>query len=237
MGQKQSAQSGNVLLIVLIGIALFAALMFFISRAKSSDMGTAENAAMYAQQITSYAEKLHGAVQSVMLQNNCLATQVSFENPTAGGYANGANALCKVFDVNGGGMVYQAPPAQAIDTSSGSPLAGNYYFEGNACVTGAGTGPATANGAACSAANSEIIFVMPFVTQAVCAQIDQITMNTTTIPTVSADAFDGATKFTGTFAGTYTITTGSTTYPAGCFQSSGSAPGAGYHFYEVLVAR
>jgi len=243
MGQKQSEkydQAGNALLIVLIGIALFAALMFFLSRDKSSDSGSAENAAMYAQQITSYAEKIHGAVQSVLLQNNCLATQVSFENSTAAGYTNGANALCKIFDTNGGGMTYQVPPVQAVDnaaaTAASSALAGSYYFEGNACVLNAGTGPATANGAACSSGNAEILFVMPFVTQAVCAQINQITTNSTTIPTVSADAFNGG-KFTGTFAGTYTITTSGTTYPSACFQSSGSAPGTGYHFYAVLSAR
>ena len=76
---------------------------------------------------------------------------------------------------------------------------------------------------------------MPWVTEAVCAQIEEITHNTTTIPTVTADAFDG-TKFTGTFAGTYTI---ALPYSSGCFESAGNTnpPGTGYHFYEVLDAQ
>ena len=238
--KKSGAAAGNILLYVLIGIALFAALMFTITRENRYDVGAVENAALYAQQITSYADKVNGAVQNVMMQNGCLASQISFQNSTVAGYTNGALNKCMIFDTAGGGMAFQIPPAQAVDnaaaTAASSALAGNYYFEGNACVTNAGTGPETSNGAACSSSNSELLLIMPWVTQAVCAQIDQITMNTTTIPTVSAATFDG-TKFTGTFAGTYTITTSGTTYPSGCYQSSSSPPGTGYHFYSVLLPR
>src|SRR3954463_559580 len=90
-------QAGNVLLYVLIGIALFAALMFAISRNNRYDTGTVEHAALDAQQIVSYAEKIRNAVEVVMQQNNCLATQVSFENSTVGGYTNGSNNLCQIF--------------------------------------------------------------------------------------------------------------------------------------------
>jgi hypothetical protein len=227
-----------MLLIVLIGIALFAALSFAITRNNRYDTGASENAAIQAQQITSYAEKINGAVQNIMLQNHCLASQISFANSTVAGYTNGANTSCQVFDQTGagGGMIFQTPPPPAIDTASattaGSALAGNYLFEGNLCVSDSGTGPPNA---ACSASNAELIFIMPWVTQAVCAQIDWIAMKSTTIPTVSAATFDG-TKFTGTFAGTYTITTSGTTFPSGCYQSSSSPPGTGYHFYEVLIA-
>ncbi|MBU6476090.1 MAG: hypothetical protein KGL10_04860 [Alphaproteobacteria bacterium] len=247
MRKKTSAPqnaAGNILLYVLIGIALFAAFMFMITRGDQGSIDTSERAAMDAQQITSYAQKVYGAVQSVMLQNDCRASQVDFTNSQISGYNGSGIAKCQVFGIDGGGMEKMAsPPAEAVDTAAaaaaGSGLAGSYIFEGNVCVNNAGTGP-TDNGAgpACDSTHSEIIMIMPWVTQEVCAQIDQITMNTTTIPTVSANTFDG-TKFTGTLAGTYTIATGSKTYAAGCFESTGqtSPPGTGYHFYEVLEAQ
>ena len=243
--QRRNGAAGNMLLLVLIGIALFAALMFVITRENRYDVGATEDAALYAQQITSYAEKINGAVQNVMMQNHCLASQISLANATVSGYTNGANTSCMIFDQTGagGGMNFQSPPPQAVDNVSfaaaGSPAAtqaGKYLFEGNVCVTHSGTG--------CSASVSELVLVMPWVTKSVCAAIDWITMKSTTIPTIATTTFDG-TKFTGTYTNTYTITTnvptynpsGTTTYPNGCYyQSTGSDPGTGYHFYYVLVA-
>lgn len=229
MKSKYHSTSGNILLYVLIGIVLFAALMFVLTRENRYDTGSTENAALNAQQITSYAEKVNSTVQNLIMQNHCLPTKISFENSIVSGYTNGANKNCQIFDQTGkgGGLTFETPPAAAIDTAAataaGSSLGGNYAFEGNVVVTNAGT------------SDGSLIFVMPFVTQAVCAQINQITSGSTTIPTVSADAFDG-TKFTGTFAATFTLTTSGTTGTSGCFQSASYKPGAGYHFYSVLVA-
>lgn len=232
--RKNSSVSGNILLIVLICIALFAALMFAITKNNRYDTGASENAAIQAQQITSYADKINSTVQNLMVQNHCLISQISF--------TKGASGSCQVFDQSGvgGGMVFQAPPTDAVDTVSfaaaGSPAAtqaGTYLFEGNVCVTNAGT--------SCTSSGSALLFIMPWVTQAVCAQIDWITMKSTSIPTVAAATFNG-TAFTGTFATTYTITTSDpsmtnwTTAPSGCYYSTSSPPGTGYHFYEVLQA-
>jgi hypothetical protein len=225
---KNHPASGNILLIILIAIGLFAALMFAISRNDRYDANGTEHAALDAQQITSYADKINAAVQTDMMQNGSLVSQVNLQNTTVGGYNNGSANKCMVFDPEGGVLTYQAPPAEAVDTAAASAasstLGGKYAFEGNVIVTNAGTTAA------------DLIIVMPFVTEKVCEQINQITSNTTAIPTVSADAFDG-TKFIGSFANTFTLTTSTTTGSSGCFQSSGSKPGAGYHFYEVLVAQ
>lgn len=231
-----SGQSGNVLFFILIGIALFAALMFTLTRGKSPDLGAAENDALVAQEIASYADKINSAVQNIMLQNGCSETQISFENSTVAGYTNAAAAAkCKIFDTAGGGMAFATPPAKAVDsnsaTAASSTLAGNYFFSGNICVDGVATGTG-----ACAAGNAELVLVLPWVTEAICEQLDQIALNTTSIPADAGTSFDG-TKFTGTFAGSYTI--GLTGNPhSGCYQSSSSSPpGAGYHYYQVLIAR
>ena len=232
MKAKSRKTAGSVLWIVLICIALFAALIFVMTRSNKYDTGSSEKAALDAQQITSYADKINGTVQTLMSQNHCLASQISFANPTMSGYTNGANPLCQVFAQTGGGggMSFQTPPAEAVDnaaaTAASSTLAGNYIFEGNVCVTNAGT--------SCTSGGTALVFFMPWVTEEVCAQINQITSNSTTIPTVADPAFNG-TKFTGTFAGTYTITTSGTTNTSGCFHTT-TTPGTGYHYYSVLVA-
>jgi hypothetical protein len=236
--RKNKAEAGNAILIVLIAIALFVALIFFLSKSSSYTRGETEFAALRAQEITTYAEKVGNAVQSMMMTNGCLAAQISFEN--AGDYINASSGnLCKVFHTNGGGMKFLTPPAESIDTAAaaaaGSALAGNYYFEGNACVTGMGTGPAAS---ACSATTAELLIILPWVKEDVCRQINQIAMNSTDIPSVSAATFNGA-KFTGTYAGSYTITTSGTTQRSGCYSSTAQASpaGTGYHYYAVLLAQ
>jgi len=230
MTTKSRNTSGNMLLIVLIGIALFAALSFVITRENHYDTGSSENATLQAQLITSYAEKINGTVQNLMLQNHCLLSQISFTSSAS---------KCAIFDQTGvgGGVAAQTPPTAAVDTVSfaaaGSPSAtqaGTYIFEGNLCVTNTGT--------ACGAGGgSALVFIMPWVTKAVCAQINQITANSTTIPTIATQTFDG-TAFTGSFAGaaSNTITTTGTTNTSGCFYSTFSTPGTGYHYYSVLQA-
>lgn len=240
--RKNSAVSGNMLLIVLIGIALFAALMFALTRNNKYDTGASENAAIQAQEITSYADKINDAVQNVMMQNHCLVSQLSFHYLVGDGYGNAsAPTNCMIFDPAGGGLIYQPPPAQTVDTASaaaaGSTLAGDYLF-GDACVDNVGTGPTDdGTGPACTNQNTELLFFMPFVTQSVCSQINWITMKSTTIPVVNNQTISGG-KFQGTFFGNQQIKTGSTTYPSGCYQSTNAlGPGPGYQFYEVLVPR
>lgn len=213
---------GNALFIVLIAVALFGAFVFAMSRPPSVDLATPAQNAMYAQDIYSYAEKISGAVQSVMLQNNCRDTQVSFENSTVNGYANGTNDACKVFDTAGGGRKFDAPPSQAVDTAAatdaGSSLAGNYFFSGNIVVDGAGT------------SEPDLVFVMPWVTLAACQALNRISTKSPTIPTDAGTSF-GGTKFQGTYASTHTLDTG-TGLMSGCYSGS-----SGYHFYYVLLAR
>jgi len=221
MNSKSRNSSGNMLILILVGIALFAALAMAITRNNRYDNGSTEEAALNAQLITSYAEKVSGTVQTLMTQNRCLSSQI--------GFTNGSTGLCQVFDQTGagGGLPYQSPPAAAVDTAAataaGSSLGGSYYYEGNVAVTNAGS------------SSADLVFVMAFVTQAVCAQINQITSNSTTIPNVAADAFDG-TPYAGSFSTAYTLTTTGTTNSSGCFKSTGSKPGTGYHYYSVLLA-
>lgn len=215
--------TGNALLFVLIAVALFSALVFTMTRGnRTHGMNTEENAALQAQQVASYAAKLSHAVETVMLQNGCLQSEVSFENNIVSGYDNGAVAKCKVFDPAGGAMVFDTPPAPAVDTAAatdaGSSLAGRYFIAGNIAVNNAGT------------SSADLVFVMPWVTEIVCKALNQLTKNDSSIPADAGTSFDD-TKFQGVYAEDFTLDTG-TGLQNGCYSGSG-----GYHFYYVLLAR
>lgn len=86
---KTSSQSGNVLIYTLIGIVLFAAVMFSISKNNDDSSGLAlkGNAKLEAQQILDYSRKVESGVQK-LLAKGCSESQISFENSLVTGYAN-----------------------------------------------------------------------------------------------------------------------------------------------------
>lgn len=229
---RLKTQSGNALFFVLIGIALFAALSFTVVRmSRSTSKMSTQDARLSAQQLLSFAEHMAGAVQGVMLQNGCTLSQVSFENSSVGGYLNAsAPDKCKVFDAAGGGRTYLDPPPEAIDPGASDPLAGTYYFTGNTCVDGQGSG-SIGSCASDGVANEELLLIVPFVTGETCDAVNQILKRPNT-PTDAGSSFSG-TKFTGSLNDGFAL---SATYPSGCYHSSGGAPAAGYHFYYVLQA-
>lgn len=229
-------QSGNVMLYVLIGIVLFAALGYTFSRtSRPAGKVSMEDARFAAQEIIVYAEKVNAAVQSVMMQNSCLASQIN------------TVARCSVYDLAGGGVVLQTPPVVARDTAAAAAaiptfpqaaaLVGNYIIVGNVCVDGVGQG-AYAACATDSLPNEELLFIMPWVKADVCTQINKILGNTAAILQDEGGGFD-ETLFSGTFADGFALGgVGFTTYPTGCYQSNAiSSPGEGYHFYHTLLAR
>lgn len=239
------------MLFVLLGIVLFAALTYTFSRTnRTAAKISFEDAQLNAQKILSYAEKLNGAVQTISLQNSCLASQISFENTTIAGYANAtspANKKCHVFDSAGGGMTYEAPPAVALDTAAAAlaltvpfpagNLVGQYVFAGDVCLDGVSTGP-LATCATDGLQNEELLLILPWVSLEVCTVINQILGNTAAIMQDSGGGFD-STKFTGTYADGFALgNAGFTTYPIGCYKSTNAgSPGAGYHFYYTLISR
>jgi hypothetical protein len=76
-------QSGNVLFLILIAVALFAALAFVIMQ---SNRGTAKGTAsdqdtLEAAQILQYASEVRQAVTRLRIINNCQLTEFDFTNP------------------------------------------------------------------------------------------------------------------------------------------------------------
>lgn len=222
-GAKGLSESGNVLFIILIGVALFAALSFMFTRSNSGGAGnvvSSQQASILAREVIGYADQIDQAVNALMAQG-VAETDICFytgANNAAYNHAGCANDLNKVFGAKG--MPYQAPP-------QGSS-ASEWYFTGRSIVTGVGTDA------------PELIVLLMNIPQGLCTAInDSLNRNFATIET-GVGSFNTSPRFDGTYTvgsgqnediSSAAALQGKTSY---CFQESGNGQ---YHFMRVLHAR
>ncbi len=103
------AARGSVFVYILVGTALFAALMFTLSRSSSNStslIGKGQ-AKLYSNRIADYTRSVDMAVEKLQLRG-CSISQISYETPD--GANINANApsdkSCNVFHIKGGGVIY-----------------------------------------------------------------------------------------------------------------------------------
>jgi len=246
--RQRHSESGNVLFIILIGIVLFGALTFSVTRgSRDSGSTSKESAALAAADIMGYGARLENAVNTVMI-GGTPDNKISFENSTISGYTNASAATKdKIFDAAGGGVLYEAPRADWLDSAnSASVFYGQWYFPANVCVPNLGTGSTTCNSDTLTT-TEDIVVILPYIKQEVCEAINR----KVGIPSCSGSVCANAakvwptanTKFTGTFADDVAIhdSTGAGTdgFGTGCVRGNGTAPwtSTSYYFYKVLSAR
>ena len=150
MPQNNNSQSGNVFLIILISIVLFAALLYSFTRSSQTGTGnlSAQQAKIAAQEILNYARLVEGAVNRVR-QNGCSESDISFSNPEKWGagtesdyqHSPVSEDKCKIFSPEGGNLGWMTPNESWYDqaiTSCCGPR-GLWHFGGNNRVIGLGT--------------------------------------------------------------------------------------------------
>ena len=218
-------ECGNVFMFILLGVILFAALAFVMSRGFRSDTTTAmsqRQAELLAVDILSYGQRLERAVGTLQ-RKGISESDISFFNEAIAGYdhipAEGDSQ--KVFHPSGGTATWKSPPPKANDGSA-------WHFTGHSCVTGIGTG-----GTGCAAnavgTDEDLIAVLPNVNATVCAAINK-RLGIDPMPSNGGAAYSG-TKFTGDFSDGSEIDLGDK-YNAACYEQ-----GAAHDFYYVLIAR
>ena len=243
---KINPQSGNVFIIILIGIILFAALAYTFTRSGQTGTGnlTAQQTEIAAQEILNYARLIENAVNRLR-QNGCSENEISFESAGLTGHANagapGDNS-CHIFDTNGGQVTYQDPADNWLDNAfSASGFYGDYYFS-KACVRGVGgdSGSVSEN-AFCNSPNNngeELLFVLPYLDQAVCEKINQKLYRDTTIPTDATSPYAMNEDFDGDYSSSNEIANNANDFDkrsSFCFNSAGAT--TKFDFYHVLLAR
>lgn len=106
-------ESGNVLFFILIGVVLYAALSFTITKSDSNSNLDAQSVFALSNNFIQYGNAVKQGVARVRAQNGCVLEQISFDrSPFDGSYSGGAylnpnsppDYRCHVFHPDGGNV-------------------------------------------------------------------------------------------------------------------------------------
>lgn len=157
--QRQS-EKGNVLFLILIAVALFAALSYVVTQSTRSGGGSTEREKniLSSAQMTQYPTALRTSLIRLVLGGVAIEN-VLFDAPGTGSFT--VSASQEVFHPNGGGANYQQAPAD-LSVSGATQLSWTYnaQFE----VPGIGLDGSGGN---------DVIAFLPGVSDGVCRQVNE----------------------------------------------------------------
>ena len=236
-------ESGNVLFLILIAVALFAALSYAVTQSSRSGAGDAnsETNLISSASLTQYPASIRTAIIRMIISNNVSATTLNFDPPP---YTNLSTNTLKAQGVfypstdstaPGGGATYAEAPADVM--ADNNP--GTWYFSGSYAVENLGL--------ASAGSGNEIVAFLPGIKEAICTKInDELGIPTTDrilTPDIDVTAAAVQMDYDYTFPTTTTATIGTTGgaasfdgQPFGCFQDNNLAT-TEYVYYHVLVER
>ncbi len=243
---NRQGERGNVLFLILIAVALFAALSYAVTSSSRSGGGDAssETNLISSAQITQYPAAVRTSIVRMII-GGAQVTDLEFNPPSdfanlsdSGGGAKGFG----VFHPDGGGATYATiPPDVMADAQQGT-----WTFNGDFEVVNIGVSTAT------NAAGNDIIAFLPGVKESICNRINQ-ELGIANTPIVTATVagvdpgtpgymrmMDNATKIpaseivigTGGAAGTNMADLDG--QPYGCFRNTASGE---FVYYHVIVER
>lgn len=142
MQKKIISQAGNVLFLILIAVALFAALSYAVTQSTRGGGDIDEDKVkMDVAQLFQYLSALDFAVMRMMTINGCSENDINFDNdkyirnngaiamPTGTHLYAPADGSCDIFHTNGGAMHFYELPQQYIVTGhTGEWRSGNMYM-------------------------------------------------------------------------------------------------------------
>lgn len=234
----RTSEKGNVLFLILIAVALFAALSYAVTQSTRSGGGDAskETNLVNAAGLTQYPASIKTSITRMLVSSGVTADDLLFDLPPFTDLTTTTLQARGVFypgttSGGGGGATYNPAPANVM--ANNSP--GTWYFNGENQVVNIGTGGAL------SASNADVIAFLPGVSLSVCQSIHQRLGLSTTIIDLSASALLISTNMDFTDqnidAGGATITGANLDgQPQGCFISNAGPP-AVYTYYHVIVER
>lgn len=238
-GARPQGEEGNVLFLILIAVALFAALSYAVtqsSRSGSGDAGSETNLINSAQ-LTQFPASIRTAIVRMIVGGTSVST-LNF-NPPAD-FANLESVSVGVFHPSGGGATYAEAPAALM----ASGASGTWHYNASMEIPDIGIAGADGN---------DLIAFLPGITQNVCTKINQelgLPTPTPVIATdVSADYLDDMEDPDGAGGTAAPFPTGTDVtdiddgagafdgQPFGCFRNGPTASPGDYVYYHVLVER
>lgn len=248
--KRRLGEHGNVLFLILIAVALFAALSYAVTQSTRSSGGDAgrETNRINSAQLTQYPASVRTSLVRMIIAGQDVET-VEFNSPSnftncTEEPAGTQNFPRCVFHPTGGGATHVEAPGSLM--ASGGP--GGWVFNGENEIENVGT---TTAGAAVAADTVDLIAFLPGITRGVCESINEELGLPTTVPEEAVGIlFDSASNMaspngvlpTSLAAGGTSIGVTQTAYagqPFGCFGHT-DVDGAGtdgFVYYHVLVER
>ena len=238
----RAGEKGNVLFLILIAVALFAALSYVVTQSTRSGGGSTEREKniLSSAQMTQYPTSLRTAIIRMVL-GGVSVENLKFNSPTSAGFTT-ISTTQLVFHPQGGAAGHQDGPA---DLSASGNNALTWYYNANFYVPGIGIDTSGGN---------EIIAFLPGISSGICRQINEemgigtsgctleggvpvvqagVTQVLVEASLVDAVAFPGGPGQALTPQG---CTTNFNRQASGCFYR-GTAPTGQYTFYSVILER
>lgn len=242
--KHQPPQSGSVLFIILIAIALFAALSYAFTRGGQGNQSqlTDQQARMTAQEIISYGNTMADAVQKLKLRG-CTDNQITFaqnnglsrrtnKTPYVYNTNTPADGSCDVFSSNGGKVVPNLFPSGTLRPEETLPayMDPHSFFISATRVVGAGS--------EVGAAGTDLLLWVGRLREEQCITINKVlgVQNPGGKPPI--DGFDCSDNpFDGTYPScSNPLGDASPGKTAFCNQAAAGNPSV-YIFHQVLLAR
>ncbi len=247
--RKRYKERGNVLFLILIAVALFAALSYAVTQSTRSGGGSGDNetALINSAQLTQYPATVRTAVMRMIIRGTNM-TDLEFvapanfdadcTNTAAGGGV--INYDWCVFHPEGGGETWAEAPNVLM--AAGAP--GTWIYNYNNRVQNLGTTPAAGAG------GNDLIAFLPGITDTLCTRINEELRLGTSVTLASSQHanWDAATNMDDLSAAPTTVgftigdTDGTTDasligQPFGCFINDPGGANAANVYYHVLVER
>lgn len=231
---ERTAERGNVLFLILIAVALFAALSYAVTQSTRSGGGDAsrETTLVNSSTITQYPASIKTAIVRMLVSNGVTVDQLVFDSPSNYGGFTTVQQAQEVFHPTGGGAAYTLAPASVM--ASATP--GTWTFNAANQIYNIGQDGGTTAG-------QDIVAFLSGVSQGICERI-HTQLGLGAIPTETGIVMTNDKMLTA--PGTATIPSYSASavignsggsvlngQPQGCFQQ----PGGTYHYYHAVVER
>lgn len=226
--KANQGQRGNVLFLILIAVALFAALSYAVTQSsRSGGNANRETNLLNSAQITQYPTGVKTAALRMIIDGTSVSN-IYYTPP-----ANfGTSSDRYVFHPTGGGAAYSEVPSNLM--ASGS--AGVWKINGQFAINDIGT------------ATEDIIAFLPDINLDVCKKINvELGLSATGDPSLFGS--DVSAEYVKNYAdygpnNVTTFDTTPTTFPAafdgesfGCFENGNSAGSGDYVYYHVITER
>lgn len=184
--QGRKEESGNVLFLILIAVALFAALSYAVTQSTRSGAGdtASETNLISSAQLTQYPAGVRTSVVR-MLINGVAVDDLLFNSPSDFG---GTGVIPEgdpleqraVFHPQGGNATYQNAPLDVLSIPA-TPIAGyedgQWYYNAEVQIQNIGLTSTASN------AGNDIVAFLPYVTTGICRRMNEEVGITSTIPT------------------------------------------------------